>query len=277
MLGAADVGAWASGEPTCVRLNDGALTLPSLEGDMADLRAAAAELPTKLTRRRELRKLQKQARGRTSGKKLQTTLRQGILQESFRWISATRAGGKYAKRAEAALRAQRWAEYGTAVTRWKEAVRRSIVELRELPVGHRFLLRRLALQAKAPRPSPPDVVCSHSKLFRGCTTPDVSHLKKDLRERMKQVSEQREDLRRWRKEKEVEAGTRAMAAAAAAVEIASSPPECMACGMAEACMLQLPCRHVALCRQCWDGRSRAGEVCARCGESSHVSLCVHRP
>eukprot|EP00966_Prymnesium_polylepis_P132277 3058907-Prymnesium_polylepis.1 len=69
----------------------------------------------------------------------------------------------------------------------------------------------------------------------------------------------------------------AHAAAESALELAVAPIACVGCGEAEACMMHLPCQHVALCTPCWLAGSRVGEICAHCGAASHSAICVHRP
>ena len=86
----------------------------------------------------------------------------------------------------------------------------------------------------------------------------------------------KEEHRRERKEMEAKALLAATKVAAVATRRLQEPLECAACGQGEACMMHLPCRHVALCQRCFDTTWQSDSPCARCGTASHVSLCVRR-
>ena len=91
------------------------------------------------------------------------------------------------------------------------------------------------------------------------------------------ATECRAEQRQRARKLAAEAATAAAAARAAALELTRAPAECVACRAAPACMLSLPCRHMALCRRCWEESPRVGEACALCGARCALSLCVHRP
>ena len=82
--------------------------------------------------------------------------------------------------------------------------------------------------------------------------------------------------RRERKEMEAKALLAATEVAAVATRRLQEPLECAACGQGEACMMHLPCRHVALCQRCFDTTWQSNAPCARCGTACHISLCVRR-
>jgi len=63
----------------------------------------------------------------------------------------------------------------------------------------------------------------------------------------------------------------------AAVALARSSDLCLGCGDAEASMLSYPCKHIALCRPCWEAKPRHDEACAKCGGACNLALCVRRP
>ena len=105
----------------------------------------------------------------------------------------------------------------------------------------------------------------------------VAVKKAALRKQLALAAEERAFGKEARLARGREAYRLALAAVEGARRVAAAPRECVACGEAEACMLALPCRHTALCRRCWEGRERCGEVCAQCGAPCSVSICVHRP
>lgn len=139
----------------------------------------------------------------------------------------------------------------------------------------------LIAQAKtAPRPA-----LSHFN-FLGAVARAKSHHRERTRggrqalhlqkEALQNEALQKEWHRQERQEQEAEALLAATRAAFNATRRLQEPLECAACGQAEACMMHLPCRHVALCQRCFDTTWQANAPCARCGTVSHISLRVRR-
>lgn len=209
-----------------------------------------------------------------------------------------KAGGRFAKSAAAAEAARAWHAWSDALARWKAkkkgagdcaslggptdryAARRARLELRYLAVQ----CDRAVGQSPSywnGRASVPAALRSANTRYRSGydqgTHAPIAEKRRALRQR-------EQDARSWRREERARLATRraqereaACEAAKEAEELARAPIECVACESAEACMLALPCRHVALCRPCWDAREREGEECARCGEGAQCVLHVRRP
>mmetsp|Transcript_19240 Transcript_19240/g.48370 ORF Transcript_19240/g.48370 Transcript_19240/m.48370 type:complete len:188 (-) Transcript_19240:95-658(-) len=93
---------------------------------------------------------------------------------------------------------------------------------------------------------------------------------------LQKEARQKEWHRQERRELEADALLAATRAASNATRRLQEPLECAACGQAEACMMHLPCHHVALCQRCFDTTWQSNAPCARCGTASHISLRVRR-
>jgi len=85
-------------------------------------------------------------------------------------------------------------------------------------------------------------------------------------------AEWRKVLRHERKQKEAAALSAAREVVSVAARLAEGPIECAACGEEEACMMHLPCRHVALCQRCFDATWQTNAPCTRCGHGEQHLL-----
>ena len=274
---------------TCIGLNDGVIQLPD-----ATPEPPRTSQKSKLELRREMRAITRQARMLVStGNSLQ-------------------AGGIHTRRARAAELRQTMEQYERSVTTWRAQAKWCRELLRQKPkdrpVEPRYwkyhsrsmllLSRRVDQHAIMPRP---DLLLPDHSYYRGvrrvraCPIPtgpshwrpdgrvpkspafDASQKKKAIKASAIAEAQHRAYERQAYKEQLVFARVQAEAAVGTALEVACSVIECASCNEAEACMMHLPCRHVALCRGCWDAGTRAGEICARCGAASRFALCVHKP
>ena len=281
-----------------VQLADGLVTIPSIERSIAQCNG-----PTHSTTKPERR----QARQRYSRERRQKLSRgDPTLAGGLR--------GKQALQAQVDEAWERWHQECArwrrvrnacrAVLRetphpWRGQVRRysSFDQIRRylfasVRGSHRSVVELIA-QATAPRPDFGHVYHqARSRLFCGNIRFDQklrsccphSGQKQKQQEVLRQEMLRKKEMRRQER-KEMEARKMEMEAMAllAATEVAAvaarllqEPLECAACGQGEACMMHLPCRHVALCQRCFDTTWQSNAPCARCGTASHISLCVRR-
>jgi len=309
-------GTYDVSDAPCISLADGSVTLPTMEEELRSLVPASGRwdkgCSPKLDLRRKKREIAQRSRQTLSTKTQHTICTRGEVNLALWSQTSALAGGRHGKRAQAALEAQSWADYGRAVSRWKADIKWSRAQLRQLgpAVGHseeaaphhlftalhgrnwgwnrrnglRSMLHRQAklprpilgrswlvnnlLQRQRPRSSP-----FQSRHGRGTDTRRFAL--QTVRAQAEKEADHRAYLRRQRKEVEEEAAAMAEATVAAAHEISLSSRECATCEAAEACMVHLACRHIALCRPCWEASPSC--ECPRCGEHSGVVLCVHRP
>tara|TARA_B100000795_G_scaffold149084_1_gene111655 strand:- start:147 stop:1730 length:1584 start_codon:yes stop_codon:yes gene_type:complete len=293
-----------------VQLADGLVTIPSIERSIAQCNGPAHS-NTKLERRqarhrysRERRQKRPHARGSASAAHVSRgdpTLAGGLR-------------GKQALQAQVDEAWERWHQECArwrqernacrAVLRetphpWRGQVRRysSFDQIRRylfasVRGSHRSVVELIA-QATAPRPDFGHVYHqARSRLFcsnirfdqklRSCCPHSGQKQKQQevLRQEMLRKKEMRRQERKEMEARKMEMEAMALLAAtevaAVAARLLQEPLECAACGQGEACMMHLPCRHVALCQRCFDTTWQSNAPCARCGTASHISLCVRR-
>jgi len=275
-----------------VQLADGLVTIPSIERSIAQCNG-----PTHSTTKRERR----QARQRYSRERRQKLSRG----------DPTLAGGLRGKQALQAQVDQAWERWHQECARWRRVRNQCRAVLRETPHPWRGQVRRyssfdqirrylfattrrsvveLIALATAPRPdfghlyhqARGRLFCGNIRFdqkLRSCCPHSGQKQQEVLRQevlRKEMRRQERKEMEQVRKEMEAKALLAATEVAAVAARLLQEPLECAACGQGEACMMHLPCRHVALCQRCFDTTWQSNAPCARCGTTSHISLCVRR-
>ncbi len=263
-----------------VRVADGLVSIPSIETGIERL-ADRANRTTKLDLRRRMRQADRQRRQAS-----------GVGNPLM-------AGGVHGKRAWQAEKDAAWERYYEHCARWRCLRNRCRAALCEQPQAWRGRvseLHALIKQANAARPGFDrrrfrpclwDAAFEHVGMsghhcrHQGASAASQFARKRNsahakAREAKREWDEERRIIRQERQELKAEAHAAATEVVTVAARMVEGPLECAACGEAEACMMHLPCRHVALCQHCFDATWQAHAPCARCGTASHVTLCVRR-
>lgn len=293
-----------------VRLLDGRICVPSLEEG-----PPAPQPPLKLAQRRAMRALTRSARARVGSNSDEPQAAGGRQAVLLRAVQEEAAWARYEQRVRTwktqtrALRAvMRTAKTGVDLDRATQALDseylyRSVASTLGRTFARRLLsgaerieglgkgvLRAVLKKVEARRPDVEPLSLRpgrrrgslpvYSRHFR----PTEGHLvrrhvaeaKRALRAATAERLRKRAETREERLEQARESLMVAEAAMSEAENMGSASMHCGACGVAEACMMELPCRHFTRCRACWEAEEDRS-ACAQCGSRCKVTLCVHRP
>lgn len=284
-----------------LRLSDGAVSIPSLEPESGPeatqpapkLRLRQQQRALSRQARSTLREGDKRARGLRAGGRFETRARED--EERQTWITYAAIVAQWKARRLLLKQALEQGDDASVLSVLAQ-VSSAPQHLRRSVSGARMAILR---ELRRPRPDVLRPTAHWSGVRRGYhefhhnyvkyRSPSVhgatSHAldkgsvalkKRELREHAALEAQERHEKRLARTEQAAHALAAAQEVAAAAADLAQSPAGCVLCGSA-ACMLALPCRHMALCRPCWDAGERQGEVCAQCGSGCKVVFSLYRP